>query len=198
MKVGEPISEELAIFRTKRFIEAASEEKMKEKIAPHMIPQNCEALQVKTRNREIWYMLRGQHKKKKINMRLTTLQKNISKVTIAIAKAADALTKSKDRKEVSNSERTKVIVRNITDSISFLGNAQQKTSAQRRANQNPALPYDVKDIVEMPADGLQWLYGNDVKKLIKEAKEQSHSAHAPLPLYLYKHIHRLQEKVTIF
>ena len=117
-----------------------------------------------------------------MNMRLTTLQKNISKVTIAIAKAADALTKNKDRKEVSNSERTKVIVRNITDSISFLGNAQQKTSAQRRANQNPALPYDVKDIVEMPADGFQWLYGNDMKKLIKEAKEQSHSAHAPLPL----------------
>ena len=66
VKVGEPISAELAIFRTKRFIEAASEEKMK-KIAPYiyMIPQNCEALQVKTRNREIWYMLRGQHKKKK-------------------------------------------------------------------------------------------------------------------------------------
>ena len=32
----------------------------------------------------------------------------------------------------------------------------------------------------MPADGFQWLYGSNVKKLIKEAKEQ-------------KHIHRLQE-----
>ena len=58
-------------------------------------------------------MLQGQHKK--IDMRLTTLQKNISKATIAIAKAADALTKrAKDRKEVTNNESTKVIVRNLT------------------------------------------------------------------------------------
>ena len=58
-------------------------------------------------------MLQGQHKK--IDMRLTTLQKNISKATLSIAKAADALTKrAKDRKEVTNNESTKVIVRNLT------------------------------------------------------------------------------------
>ena len=39
---------------------------------------------------------------------------NISKATIAIAKAADALTKrAKDRKEVINTESAKVIVRNL-------------------------------------------------------------------------------------
>ena len=58
-------------------------------------------------------MLRGQHEK--IDIRITTLQKNISKATIAISKAADALTKrAKDRKEVTNNENTKVIVRNLT------------------------------------------------------------------------------------
>ena len=34
-EVGEPISEELAIFITKQFTEAPTEEKMKEKIAQH-------------------------------------------------------------------------------------------------------------------------------------------------------------------
>ena len=34
-EVGEPISEDLAIFITKRFTEAPTEEKMKEKIAQH-------------------------------------------------------------------------------------------------------------------------------------------------------------------
>ena len=58
-------------------------------------------------------MLQGQHKK--IDIRITTLQKNISKATLAISKAADALTKrAKDRKEVTNNERTNVIVRNLT------------------------------------------------------------------------------------
>ena len=58
-------------------------------------------------------MLQGQHKKKYV--RITTLQKNISKATIAIAKSADALTKkAKGRKEVTNNESAKVIVRNLT------------------------------------------------------------------------------------
>ena len=61
------------------------------KIAQHMIPQNYDALQVKTISKEIWNTLKGQHKK--IDMSLTTLQKNISTATVAIAKAADALTK---------------------------------------------------------------------------------------------------------
>ena len=58
-------------------------------------------------------MLQGQHKK--IDIRITTLQINISKATLAISKAADALTKrAKDGEEVTNNESTKVIVRNLT------------------------------------------------------------------------------------
>ena len=82
----------LAIFITERFTEVPTEEKMKGKTAQHMIPQNCEVLQVKTTN-----MLRGRHKK--IDMRLTALLKNISKATIAIVKAADALTRQERRDE---------------------------------------------------------------------------------------------------
>ena len=76
-------------------------------------------------------MLRGQHKK--IDMRLTALQKNISKATIAVAKAANALTKrAKDRKNVTNSESIKETVRNLTDAISFLGNAQKKKKKKKK------------------------------------------------------------------
>ena len=60
-------------------------------------------------------MLQGQHKK--IDIRITTLQKNISKATLVISKAADPLTKrakAKYRKEMTNNERTNVIVRNLT------------------------------------------------------------------------------------
>ena len=59
--------------------------------------------------------------------------------------------RSPDRKDVTNSESTKEIVKNLTVAILFLGNAQQKTTAERRYSQNPALPYDVRGIVEMPA-----------------------------------------------
>ena len=74
---------------------------------------------------------------------------------------------------MTNSESTKEIVRNLRNAISPLGNAQQKTS-QRRDCQNPALPYDVRSIAKMPADGFQWLYGSNVNKLFEEAKEQKH------------------------
>ena len=114
-------------------------------------------------------MLRGQHKK--IDMHLTALQKNISKATIAIAKAADALTKrAKDRKDVTNSEI--VIVRNLflTDAISFLGNAP------RRDSQNPALPYNVRVIVEMPADCFSGYTGTTQRSLLKKRRNRDGSA----------------------
>ena len=102
-------------------------------------------------------------------MRLTTLQKNISKATIAIAKATDALTKrAKDRKEVTNNHRNKVIVRNLTDksfvSRQCLTKKKKKKIAQRRDSQNPPLPYNVSGNAEMSAGGFKWLYGEDVKK----------------------------------
>ena len=43
----------------------------------------------------------------------------------------------------------------------------------------------------MSAEGFQRLYGKDVKKDIKEAKQERQFG--PLSLYLHKHIHRLQE-----
>ena len=48
----------------------------------------------------------------------------------------------------------------------------------------------------MSADSFQRLYGSDVKKDIKEATEERQFG--PLPLYLHKHIHRLQENGPLF
>ena len=67
----------------------------------------------------------------------------------------------------------------------------KKTIGQRRDSQNPPLPYSLSGLGEMSADSFQRLYGKDVKKDIKEAKQERQFG--PLSLYLHKHIHRLQE-----
>lgn len=104
-------------------------------------------------------------------MKLTTLQKNISKATTAIAKSADLITKITNERKDKTAE-TRQAIKGLTDAISFLGNAQQKITIQRKEAQKSSLPFDIRGICEMPSDGDEWLYGDDIKKAIRDAKEQ--------------------------
>lgn len=166
---GDPISDNLAQFINKRFKEPLKEGKLKEKLDTYKKPRNCTGLTVRQTNKEIWSILRGYNRK--ADMKLTSLQKTITKATTAIARAADVVTGvAKVTKE--RSEKLKPAVKGLTDAILFLGHAQQRLTTQRKEAQRGALPFDMRGITDMVSDGDLWLYGEDVKSQIKEAREQ--------------------------
>lgn len=166
-EIGEPLSDLLATFTNKRFSEPPKDENIKEKFSKYKRPENCHTLNVRQTNKEIWNLLKGFNKK--TDMKWTSVQKSIAKITTAISRASDIIT---DMAKSKKTGRAKEAVKGLTDAISILGHTQQKITNYRREAQRPALPFDVRGICEMPADGHEWLYGNDVKKLIREAKEQ--------------------------
>ncbi|GFO32894.1 hypothetical protein PoB_005939900 [Plakobranchus ocellatus] len=101
--------------------------------------------------------------------KFSTVQRLISKAVSAIA---FGITELKECKDVGVYKA----LLHYFDTIALLGSAQQRITAQRKMTQKAALPYDIRDIYHMPSDGTEWLYGDDVKKLIKDVKEHRNLA----------------------
>ncbi|XP_012934980.1 uncharacterized protein LOC106011106 [Aplysia californica] len=157
-----PVSEELAEFIHKIFSKTGKGEKLREKAKLYSRPDNCPGLGTPLTNPEIWAVLKGSAKR--IDTKLTAIQNLVGKSAVAVAQCADELAKSDP-----------ALTKRLIDALALLGHAHKCLTLQRKDRQKYALPSDIRAIcdpsVEENAETSKFLYGDDVKKALKEAKE---------------------------
>lgn len=145
---------------------------LKKKLNEYIRPENCPQLSAPLTNPEIWKALRGPYKKN--DTRLTNMQINIGKATTAISKAADELHILKDSELhilKDSCPKLKPTISHLLNAISFLGHTSQCMSNYRRDAQRYALPGDFKGICDAKIEDTKFLYGNDIKKTLREARD---------------------------
>lgn len=162
-EMSDPLPDTLAKFIAQCFGQEMGDEKIREKFDMLRRPENCPSLTVRLTNKDIWGMLR--HDQKKVDAKFTTAQRFITKAVTALAFGAKEMKDMKDQK-------TRKALAYSLDAIALLGTVQQKITAQRKMTQKPALPFDIREICHMPSDGTEWLYGDNFKQNVKDAKEQ--------------------------
>jgi len=165
---GETLSSPLATFIEKRFYDGATDKKIKSKAETYKRPGNCKVLTAPMTNPEIWKTLRSHAKR--TDVRMTNIQKNVAKATIAIARCADKLASE-------SAGEGKEALSNLTDAMVLLGHTHKSLSQQRRDLQRYALPVDFRALCDSSVStgtttASDWLYGDDIKTSLKEAREQ--------------------------
>ncbi|GFN75812.1 hypothetical protein PoB_000231800 [Plakobranchus ocellatus] len=63
--------------------------------------------------------------------------------------------------------------------------------SQRKEGHRPAVPFEAQGICVMPSDGHDWLYGEDVEKKMREAREQKKLTSSYAPRHTNKRGHFL-------
>lgn len=163
-EVDTPLSPLLCSFVSNRFTKPLGDKILKKKLGDYKRPDNCPQLTAPLTNPEIWKTLRGPYKKN--DTRLTNMQTNVCKATSAVAKATEELNSLKD-----SCPEVKSVIGHLLNAISFLGHTSQSMTVFRRDSQRYALPGDFKGICDARIEDTKFLYGNDVKKTLREARE---------------------------
>ena len=112
------------------------------KIAERLIiPNNCEFVRVPKRNEAVAQNRKTPPYHKRVDRRLSDIQKSISLATSAILQIANETLKC--QKESESSFNHKKVVITATDIISFMAKATHSLSAKRRDRLKPALNEEV-------------------------------------------------------
>ncbi|GFR91544.1 hypothetical protein ElyMa_000846000 [Elysia marginata] len=159
---GAELSPNLATFLTKRFATLTADKKLKSKLELYKRPANCKVLTAPLTNKDIWRTLKTPAKR--TDVKLTNVQKNMAKATIAMVKCADELALRADYKDKLTS---------LTDAMTVLGHTHKSITNLRRELMHYALPYDFKSHCDATTEASNTLlYGDDIKQNLKDAKEQ--------------------------
>ncbi|GFR63214.1 hypothetical protein ElyMa_001890100 [Elysia marginata] len=163
-EVGPPLMEKLGTFVTNRFSKKLDEAVLKKKLSEQKRPSNCPSLSAPLTNPLIWQVLGAPYKRN--DTRLTNAQINISKAATAVALAVEHLHDLKDQ-----APSLQKPLGSLLDAVSLLGHTHQHLTAFRKDAQRYALPRDFKDVCNVEASDSKFLYGDDIKKSLREAKE---------------------------
>ncbi|GFS21471.1 hypothetical protein ElyMa_006925700 [Elysia marginata] len=165
---GAELSPNLATFLTKRFGTLTSDKKLKSKLELYKRPADCKVLTAPLTNKEIWRTPKTPAKRTYV--KLTNVQKNMAKATIAMAKCADELALRADYKDKLTS---------LTDAMTLLGHTHKSIINLRQELMRYALPYDfaICDATTEASDTL--LYGDDLRQNLKDAKERKRLTASP-------------------
>ena len=155
--LGKKIRESSAKFVSDRIKRKVKKECMSKILKKYKTPKNAKFLRAQRTNKEVWSKLR--HASKTNDNFLTQIQNNVSKASIAIVKACEA-------KE--NCARKKTF---LTDSLTILAQSHLQIAALRRELQRSSIAYPLKKACYVEEEDDELLYGKELPKKIKEAKE---------------------------
>ncbi|GFS17956.1 transposon Ty3-I Gag-Pol polyprotein [Elysia marginata] len=132
---GAKLSPNVATFITKRFVALTADKKLKSKLELYKRPANCKVLTALLTNKKIWRTLKTPAKR--TDVKLTNVQKNMAKATIAMAKCADELALRADYKDKLTS---------LTVAITLLGHTHKSITNLRRESMRYAHLHDLKSL----------------------------------------------------
>ena len=157
---GDGLDEETVSFLEKRTNKAMKGKKLAEIAEKFKVPQNAKFLKAPKTNIEIFRQLKSAQSRRK-EKQLQTMQDNMAKATIGFARIMDCIV-DKGAKQT------------MKDSLTLLSQATRQVSFLRREKHRFSLPMEMRGVCDLDTpieDGL--LYGNNVKKIIKESEEKS-------------------------
>ena len=131
------------------------------------LPSNCAAIAVPMMNTEI-KNLTSFDSVRISERRLYNTQLHLQRATSAIANMINMLLMADQGGKMVDS---KALTRIALDGITVLGQAQANLSIARKQNIKSILADDVKDICSANRKPTQFLFGDDLAKAIKEAKD---------------------------
>eukprot|EP00794_Sanderia_malayensis_P003987 gene3987-4536_t len=99
---------------------------------------------------------------------LMGIQKEILAANNAVTKIANSILDADSKSEIVNS---KEIVKMTLDAVTLLGLAHSKLNNQRKSALSPALDPDIRDFYSARHEVTDYLFGDDLSKAIKEAKD---------------------------
>ena len=153
-KEGKPVAEKLAKVARSRFSVKLSENKLKEKLDSHLIPENCAEIRAPVLNVEIMEKGNLDRMARKNDAHLLNVQKLITTAATTLVKASDQLhhvtmvladQSTCGGKQLYPSrfiEAANETLASNSDVIALLGTAQQELSIRRRYQLQHALPKD--------------------------------------------------------
>ncbi len=167
---GEKIEIKLAEIAQKRWGKKLKTEKLKGILEKYPRPENCNMKCTKV-NPEIWTKLSKW--KRGNDLQLSQMQQTILKATFATLQTTNALIK-----ESSKCDCSPLISQSI-DAIAMMGHVSAQLSHFRREQIKPAVKAEyaaICDVEENPDS--QFLFGDDLPKNMKNAKEASQIGYA--------------------
>ena len=160
------IDPKLAETTMKRWGKKLNPEKLKIIIDKYQRPANCKSMAGIRCNPEIWSQLSSN--KKRTDLHLFNIQQVVLKVAVASLQTTNALATSK-----SGDDQSHLLAQSV-DIIALLAHAHTQTSQLRRDQIKPILKQEYSTIcsAEIQPDS-KWLFGSDLAKTLKDAKEAS-------------------------
>ena len=159
---GPNVSDSVAKTINERWANKMDAEMLKKKMHKYPAPENCISLNVPRVNTPVWNTLdryyRGQ------DIRLCNIQNLCVAAGSAVTKCLDDLVTS-DKVDVPG------LIRQLTDSVVLLGQANYDLSLRRRDTMRPALSSDYRGICNADNPVTHLLYGEDLQKDLKNVKE---------------------------
>ena len=143
---------------------------MVSKIAERLlIPNNCEFVRVPKLNEAVAQNRKILPYHKRVDRRLSDIQKSISLATSAILQIANETLKC--QKESESSFDHKKVVSTAIDAISFMAKATHSLFAERRDHLKLALNEEVRSLCDLEPTSSEYLFGENMNESLKLAKE---------------------------
>ena len=174
---GEPLLPKLAD-RVKRYWQTdarnmrRNQDSYKALLNSHRPPENCKFLNVPLINEAIYKGLPPPVKRKDGEM--ADIQKDILSGNCAVLKIANQILEADAKSEMVNS---KEIVKMCLDAVTLLGLAHCKLNNFRKNTLQPSLDPNIRDVCSARHEVTTYLFGDDLAKSIKEAKELNKITH---------------------
>ena len=167
---GPAISGQLAEVAKRYWEEESRKSLVVSKIAERLlIPNNCEFVRVPKLNEAVAQNRKILPYHKRVDRRLSDIQKSISLATSAILQIANETLKC--QKESESSFDHKKVVSTAIDAISFMAKATHSLSVERRDRLKPALNEEVRSLCDLEPTSSEYLFGENMNESLKSANE---------------------------
>ena len=166
---GPAIQKQLAEIADKRWGTRLTTDKIKKLTERYNRPENVSNIVPTKVNNEIWSQLSAA--KKKTDLQLSNLQQTLRKVAITVLQTGDELLPK------TNGETNKNLASRSVDALAVLGHANAELSRLRREQIQFALRPEFASISKADIPNGPLLFGDDLPKQLKEAKELNTVGH---------------------
>ena len=167
--VGAPVKTKLAEKVNARFRTSLNHDKIKEKQAAYLRPENCGNLVVPRCNDEIWKRLN--HFQRRKDMKLANTQRAITASATAIIQMTEALLQCVKNKGDLNMP---TLISKATDALALMGHASHELSFRRREQMAVVLKKEYAGLISPSISVTDSLFGDDLSKTMRDLKQTSY------------------------
>ena len=132
----------------------------------YLTPENCEELLIPPVNRELYVKLHPYHKRQ--DKKPTDIQETLLCATTAVANIANLVLEADKQSRMVD---TKAIVTHALNATTLMGNIHSKLNNKRKELIGKTLPADIKEVYSAQREVTTQLFGDDLGKAVREAKE---------------------------